>query len=375
LIAKFEQTHPEIAIKVSYVAVTGIISQERTQLLAGTAPDIIETTPGTGTGVGTQDFAHKHTIVPLTGAWTQTLPSFASGVNLGGQTYGLPLDVTLSSPAINLTLMKKLKITVPTTFPAVLTLCRQVKQAGYIPFQVPGGEVPYGATSITGPMLASTEAAAPSFFAARTAGKTTFASSSPWLQAFQQVIEMKNAGCFEPNPGATQANDSIKSFSQGHALMIGLGGAITVPEIYQANSHLDLEEIPWPGPTQADTHITLTIPNALAINTQAGNTQQKAAAEFIDYAAQPTVASSYGRALGRIGLWDLSDNRDISPILTPLLPFYKAGKDYANINLLFNNPTGLPTYGQCSQGLLTGQVSPQGCLKMLDASWDQGKSG
>ena len=59
----------------------------------------------------------------------------------------------------------------------------------------------------------------PAWDSKRTAGKVTFATSPLWQRTFQSIVDMKDAGCFEPGSQGVTTTQAFTTFARGDAVM------------------------------------------------------------------------------------------------------------------------------------------------------------
>ena len=100
-------------------------------------------------------------------------------------------------------LFKKLGLSVPQTFPQLLALCQRAKADGTVALELDAGNPGDLGLDIVELAVATVYGKDKSWPAELRSGTVTFDGTPGWRQALQELIDMNNAGCFQPGASAT----------------------------------------------------------------------------------------------------------------------------------------------------------------------------
>ena len=133
MIGNFERVYPNIKVDATYAQVTALTQLELTELAAGNAPDLLHVSVGCQPGTSVCVLAKAGYLAPLVNEpWakrSRSLPLVTSASKYGQALYAFDPGVAPEGLFKNDDLFKKLKLTVPQTFPQLLHLC-QAAQSG-----------------------------------------------------------------------------------------------------------------------------------------------------------------------------------------------------------------------------------------------------
>ena len=157
---------------------------------------------------------------------------------------------------------KQLGLKIPQTFSQLLLVCQKAKAAGTAAVILPGASQPDVTYLITDLAVATVYGKDKHWAGALRAGKVTFAGTLGWHQALQELIEMNDAGCFQPGAAGTTAASANPQFTQGQGLMYpaltGNKGAIDA-----GNPQFAYSFHAFPGGTDANQTTNLAPPQRL----------------------------------------------------------------------------------------------------------------
>src|SRR5262249_921294 len=125
-----------------------------------------------------------------------------------------------------------------------------------------------------------------------------FDGSPGWHHALQQLVDMNDAGCFQPGASGTTAPSAVVQFAQGQALMWpSLSGSKGL--IDAAKPRFRFAERPLPsGTTPSQTTTYLFIGTSYSVNAHSSPRAQQAAQAFVDFIARTKQAKLYAEATG-----------------------------------------------------------------------------
>jgi raffinose/stachyose/melibiose transport system substrate-binding protein len=375
LVPNFERVYPNITVNVTYVPNAAVLYQlETTELAAGNGPDLLSTIPGCGTPVSICVLAKAGELAPMVDKrWLRwSLPLVISADKYGQGLFAFTPTLALEGIFTNDTLFKKLGLKVPRTFAQLLDVCQKAKAGGAVALLLDGAGPGDFANLIVDIAVATVYGRDRSWVAEQRAGKVSFEGTPGWHQALQEVIDMDNAGCFEPGAAGTPGGAQLAAlFAQGQSLMVakvtsGKG------EFDAANPSFTYTAHPFPGGAAPGQTMTFLGPaNSVSVNAHASAQNQAAAQSFVDFIARPKQDALFAQLGGGLTQYEFLHGQvpafmsDYAPVLTNHLYVVNPQHGWWNPNVLL-------TLQQDDVGLLTGQRSIDDILNAMDAAWRQG---
>ena len=364
----FEAKYPQYNVEFKEVGQAGnyatVIS---TALQAGNAPDVFKVAPGIGQADSLVTLARAKYLKDLSSTTASKInpASAASSLNLAGKVYGLGLDLTAGDVVANLSLMEKDGLKWPTTFGEMLTQCKTAVDKGRTFFGLAGGMVPNLQLLVAA--LSQNTYIDKDWSAKRQARKVTFANDSGWRTTFDQVRQMKAAGCFQKGAEAGGFADAIDAnFFGKKAYAVFVPGSTSIP-FSNYVPPLKGETIVTayiPAVKAANTRIPASVNYALGVN--AKTKASKAALAFINFASTAAGQSAFQKITGGLPMDGkgtlLKEYNLIKPLLT-------AGKTFDLPFASFTNTQVSTVMAKGAQGLLTGQTEIGKILKAMDSAW------
>jgi raffinose/stachyose/melibiose transport system substrate-binding protein len=372
LIANFQRVYPNIQITAQYLTTTQAELVLLTQLQAGNGPDIFRI-QGAQAPTGIWPLAEAGRLLDLSGRkWQKRMyPPAKLQYMYKGKVYGWPLSVNPYAVLYNTDLFKQLKLTVPTRFSDVLTMCRKITAAGLVPFVQAWGNLV--APHEYGPqrMAQYVFSVDPKWNDKRYRGEVKFSTSPLWRRALQSIVDMKDAGCFQPSPQGMLSRDlQYASFARGEAVMT-LIAASELTSFLNVNPNLHYAMMNLPADDPKSSVVIADAPIGLSVNAATKYPEQ--AKTFIDFMAREQESSLYTKVSGEIAPLDVKKGKLPSYMLKDLGPFFKAGKVLTAGQKPWPNARifeeGL---SQGMIGLFTGQTTVDSILKKMDDLWDNG---
>jgi raffinose/stachyose/melibiose transport system substrate-binding protein len=369
MVANFERVYPDIKIEVTYVPFVQYVSLLLTEIQAGNAPDLFFANAGNNDTGSIYPLASNGKLLDLTGSpWQKRLPAFARPYfSRHGKIYGWPVTMSAQGLLYNADLFQSLGLKQPQNFAGLLALCRQITAAGKIPIAV-------GLASLNSVLGLATVAESdfvynkdPKWTIERNQKKVTFAGSPLWNRGLQAIVDMKNAGCFQPAPAATTTNGQQTLFTSGQAVM-ELGLNTQRGQLLVLSPSLNLRFMLVPADNAKDTVIPLATP--VSIVASATTQHPKEAKTFINFLARAKQSSLYASVGGGIAPFDAI--KGVLPSwLSNLRPFLQKGRTVLQPSYSFPR-SDIFVAGLVSPivGLFTGQRSVSDILANLDKVWD-----
>jgi raffinose/stachyose/melibiose transport system substrate-binding protein len=370
--------YPNIHINATYTDNVTEATLILAQLQAGNAPDVFYLVPGSGAAAGVWALASAGRLMDLTKRpWVKRVPAYAKPLNSWkGKIYGWPFVLNSSGFLYNVETFKQLGLTIPTQTSQVIAECRKVSAAGKYMFALgmagASGNAGYLPLSqiIMNTFVYSID---PKWNAERDKKTVKFTNSPLWTRAYQVLLDMKDAGCFNPSPAATTFGQALAMVANGQAVGV-LNAASGVPSLLALNPKLNLKLLPFPADKAANT-VAGVAGSALSAN--AASTHPKETRLFMDFMARPAQANVVAKANSALSPylgtpWATKKLHGDLPIqLTPLVKPFSAGKvsnapfqSFANSSMWFTVVAGyIP-------GLFTGQKTIAQIEQAADYMWD-----
>ena len=134
ILAKFHERYPSITVKYDPTTAPEYDAALRAQLESGSGPDVFYLRSYSVS----RTLYEKGYLAPLgdlPGLMANFTPEMrAPWATETGEPYGIPFIATSHGIYYNADLFKQLNISIPTTWPELLTAAQTIKNAGYIPF-------------------------------------------------------------------------------------------------------------------------------------------------------------------------------------------------------------------------------------------------
>jgi raffinose/stachyose/melibiose transport system substrate-binding protein len=322
VIDAFEEANPGVTVDATFANDDESYQQTlRTQLSAGTAPDVFRVWPGNGNATSIIALSDDGLLLPLEDqAWGADVGDAVRPVveNADGELVGVPVTVVGIGAIWNDQALESTGLTAPETWSDVLQFCGDAKAAGKIPFALGLKSawvtqlVPYALTASTvyGPD--------PEFTDQQLEGEATFVDSG-WNEAQSQYLELRDAGCFNDNPNGIGYDEQMTMLGQGDAL-----GAIHVSSaaanaVQYAADGTTFSMTPFPATEDPEeTYLPVSVGIVYSANAKAENPEL--AKKFIDFLASSEGQAVYATAAGAAPAL-ASEDFEPDPVLAPIAEF------------------------------------------------------
>jgi len=363
----FEKANPQYNVKVVYLGATGNYQTElATELQAGNGADVFKVSPGQGQGDSVINLAKAGFLMDL--ASTKAPKANPAGslavMGIKGKTYALGTGVTPGVVVANYSLLYKDGLSWPTTFGALLADCKVAVANGKTFFGLAGGMVPND--QLLAESVLQTVYKDKNWAANRLAKKVSFAKDKNWATALNQIVQMKNAGCFQAGAEAGGFADAIdQNFFGQKVYAVFVPGTTAVPfgKYVPPLSGQNIQATFIPAVKAADTMIPASVNTAVAINAK---TKASAAAKaFVNYFASTAGQAAYQAITGDTPM----NGSDSRPQFAPIAGLLDAHKTFEAPLNTFTNSAVSDALGKGVQGLLTGQATVAQILASMDAAW------
>lgn len=370
VVAAFEKANPDITVEVkeyaqNYREVLG------TQLSGGNATDLIEIPGGGGNVISARVAGDRGFYADLAdSSWAADVPDAAKEqLSLdGGELVGVPMVLSSIGGIYNQGALDAAGLSVPTTWSEVLQFCGDAKSAGLVAYGLGLSDtwttqlIPYALTAslVYGPN--------PDFITEQIDGEATF-TDSEWKNAFDQYLEMRDAGCFNESPNGTPYSQVQEDIRQGKTLGTVSIAAETKNIATGGPADLELTYALFPASDDPEDNYLPTSTSGFAINADAKNAET--AQTFIDYLATPEAqlifASAFGDAAAMPG-----DEPATDPVSTLVSQYASENKVTTWPDRLWPSTTVQPAVFDGVQALFNDSETVDGLLSKMDSAFTQG---
>ncbi len=374
MIKNFQNAYPDIKIDASYAPITQYDALLLTQIQAGNPPDLFSTRAGASAPNSTWALGFQGKLLDLTpkNPWWKRQPKAARRfVTVKQKIYSFTSGIAPNGMIYNKDVFKSLGLTVPKTFPELLSLCGKVKAAGKTPIVA-------GMAGLTAPVILASNVITefvynkdPNWTLERNQKKVTFAGSPLWKRAMQAIVQMRDGGCFQPSPQGMTSPVELTTMASGQAAMLN-GSVNLIPRLQALNPDLHLGMFAFPADQAKDTQAQITT-SALHLAASANTQHPNEAKTFINFIARPKQNSVYCKVQGCIAPDDW--NKAILPdYMSDFAPLLKSGQSAFSPVTDWPRPDKglfIPNLYTQVVGLFTGQRTPDQILEFMDALWDK----
>ena len=369
LISGFKKTHPNVKISATYADTDQYQSTLRTQLSAGTAPDVFFTWPGNGNPGALQVLQPSGYLEDLSNqSWVSKIPAGIKPVTeVGGKTYIVPLSFSGIGAIYNETTMNKLGLTAPDTWTKLLNFCSAAKKKGVYAFAL-GNQTNWVTQLVDYALVATTVYSTdPNFDKEQKAGKKNFQNSG-WTTAMQKYLQMNKAGCFQPQPLGTSVDASIKLVTTGKAVGVIQVNAELATLQQQSPAGTKYNLLPVPATDNpAQTMMPGAAGGSYGVNAKSKN--MTLANQFVEYAGSTEGENAYSSAVAGLPAIPNSQSHPAAALQT-LLKYQKEGKTVPFMDQLWPNPKVQAAHFAGVQDLFAGRSSIKSVLGQMQSAYD-----
>lgn len=370
LIKQFQEANPKIKVTPTYYGVSDGQAALMTQLLAGTAPEIIQAYPGSGSVNAVLQLAANNHIARINRAWANLVPSKDQSMRYQGAIVGVPMSAQGVGYIYSPEYMKKAGLTPPTKWSEVKTFCAAAKAKGtpaYGAAWATGWPTIMHSYATTATMLYAKQ---PTFTASQYSGSSTFANSS-WVKSFEMLEDMNTWGCFNASPNSTTYAMVTEDLAKGKVL-----GWLGLPTIIPALTAAAPAGTTWDFAAHpaTDNPKETIIPSAIlrtfALNKKAE--KNSAAVKFIDFLATPDARKTFVSFSGGIPAGPTPGYQPSSPAIATIMEYRAKKKTFPFIDQQWRSPQVQQALIAGVQGLFAGTDTPKAIAEKMDKAL-QGK--
>jgi raffinose/stachyose/melibiose transport system substrate-binding protein len=365
-LALWKRQNPRVKFRVTYADTTPLQSTLRTQLAAGTAPDVFTVWPGNGNPAAIQVLAPYGYLHDLSKeAFAKREPAGIKAVtHVDGKLYFVPPAFSGIGAIYNMETLSKLGVQAPTTWSQVLSLCDKAKDAGIAAYALGIQDswvtqlIPYTfvPTLVYRPQ--------PNWEQLKKAGKTSFANSR-WVLAENQYVAMNERGCFQQSALGTNYNASLPLVANGQAAGVVQGSWAFAP-LRQANPKPTYKMFPLPA-TNNPTQIWMPgAANAgFAVNAKTKNPN---AIRFLRFVASPAFQNTFAKVSGSLPAYPSASSKPDAS-LALFVGYQKNGKTYPFPDQLWPNPKVQNAHLTGLQNIFAGKGTVAEMLSAMDRAY------
>ncbi|WP_458115943.1 ABC transporter substrate-binding protein [Arthrobacter sp. D2-10] len=370
LIEEFEANNAGTTIEFTGLPYPQILSQINTELVSGTASDIVTVFPGAGNPIAVHTLAEAGYLQDLTSqSWTGNFNEANKSVmGLDGKVYFGANNFTIIPAIYNDQALEALGATAPTTFSEVLELCSSAQDEGKVAYALAGAAggnfhfIPYALTATL------VYGANPDFANEQAAGETSF-SDSEWATALEQYKQMNDAGCFTADALGTSSEVAQEQIVNGDAI-----GTVNVSNVLAtlkeaAPDGTTFSTAPFPATDDpSETVLPVGLGAGYGVNAKSDNVEL--AMKFMDF-----IMSEEGMniALETGGIFPSQpvEGYEPDPSLTGVAEQAQSDKTAAFPDQTWPNSAVNQVYFDELQKLLGDQTSVEDALAAMDTAYTQ----
>lgn len=359
VIEAFQKAHPNITVKLEFVAAQGYQQKLNPLFLGGKAADVIMTQPGF-----TEPWAKSGYLEDLSGeTWVSTVAEpVKSFTRYEGKTVAAPLELVGMGLFANMDLLKKAGIeTVPATWPEMREALGKLKAAGIKPISIPnkGGFPAWVAAYASA--ATNVYQKNPNWDADLMAGKTSF--SQDWKEPFAQLESLEKDGYvkWKDETGVDEWGAGVADFTSGKSAF-WVQGAWNVSAAKKAG--LNVQFAPWPGGGEGTKPSSLLLAGPMwAVN--ADSKQKDAAKKFVDFWTQSDSLLPFLEAEGALSPYTGGKSPETAET-KPTAEAVSAGRYTVDAGNQWNTTSAQAISRPALQGFLLGSGSLESTLKKWD---------
>lgn len=283
IIKNFEEAHPDINVNLVVYPNEAYKTAIQVALASDNPPDVFFNWSGEDTG----RFVREGLLADLTSfaemyGWNDKLSQASlDAFVFDGKLYGLPYEVDSKWFYYNKAIFETEGLSEPSTFAELLQLCSTLRERGYTPISFGNSERWPGVhyMTILNQKVVGEDRIALDY--SLQAPPEELFTDPGYAEAFQKLIDMKEAGCFNNAINATSPEIGWAMFYTGQAVMNYEGAwAMSLFDKNDFAGQYGLFKMPPIEGGRGNQNIVVGAPNGLEMSASA---DQEAAAKFLDF--------------------------------------------------------------------------------------------
>jgi raffinose/stachyose/melibiose transport system substrate-binding protein len=290
--------------------------------------------------------------------------------SIDGKRYVLPLSLGAIGGIYNMDAMDEAGLEPPATWSELIQFCEDAAAKGKYAYAY-GAQTGWNNQLFAFPLSATlVYGADPDFTADQEAGKATF-SDSEWVEVWNKVLEMQDAGCWQPEPLGTAYEGAIDLVAKGDALAMSSVSS-TFAALAAAADGTEFKFFAIPGTDDAsETWISAGGSGGYSINAAAKN--PVAAEKFFEFLGSDEQMAEVARLQNALPSIN-SPAYQTPDSLANILPYVDAGTIHPDDDQLWPNAKVATALIEQGQLLIGGQTTVEALLAAMDAAYAEGPS-
>lgn len=296
--AEFKKTHPDVNIIYENFPNEAYKTQIQVALTGSEPPDVFFNWAGEDAARLVRDGL----VLDITGApFEESLSEgWKSSFTYEGKRYGVPTDAVSKYFYYDIDYFAQHNLTPPTTFQGLLDLCRAVRaiDPNTVPWPLGNSErwkLNHVITMLNQRVLGS-EATAADY--ALTAPDDQLYTNPGYVEAWQKVLDLKDAGCFQEAPNATSPEASRSMFAAQVSPFIYCGTWCANIFISEGFDNFAMFRFPAVEGGKGDPGGQFLVPQGLMVSAKTAH--PKEAAEWASFLVSDEMAAKFAELLGAI---------------------------------------------------------------------------
>lgn len=301
--AEFKKTHPDVNIIHETFPNEAYKTQIQVALTGSEPPDVFFNWAGEDAARLVRDgLALDITeLGKKPGGFQDSLSQgWKSSFEYGGKNYGVPTDAVSKYFYYDIDYFKEHSLTPPTTFNGLLDLCRAIRKidANTVPWPLGNSErwkLNHVITMLNQRVLGA-EATAADY--ALTAPEDQLYTNPGYVEAWQKVLDLKDAGCFQDAPNATSPEATRSMFAAQTSPFIYCGTWCANIFMSEGFSNFAMFRFPEVEGGKGDAGGQFLVPQGLMVAAKTSNPD--VAVEWASFVVSDAMAAKYAELLGAI---------------------------------------------------------------------------
>jgi len=301
--AEFQKTHPNVDIVLESTPNEAYKTAIQVALTGAEPPDVFFNWSGEDAARLARDglaLDISELGAAEGGFKSQITEAWQASFMIDGKNYGVPTDAVTKYFYYDKTFFTDNQLTPPTTFDELLGLCKKVREID--PAMVP---LPLGNSerwklnhyiTVLNERVLGIEATAADY--ALTAPADQLFTNPGYVDAWQKVLDLQAAGCFQDAPNATSPEASRAMFSTGVSPMIFCGSWCMSTFDGEGYTNYALFRFPKIEGGASDGTTNMVIPQGLQVSAKTKHPAETVA--WISFLLTPEISAKYAEMRGAI---------------------------------------------------------------------------
>ena len=368
----FRETHPEVDIVLELHPNEAYKTAIQVALVGSDAPDVFFN----WSGEDAQRLIRDGLVLDLTdlanaegGFGTMLSEGWLSAFSRDGRIYGAPTNAVTKYFYYNTAFFEEHSLTPPETFEGLLGLCRQIREIDPAMAPMPLGnserwKMNHFITLLNERVMGNDALRADY---ALTASADTIFTDPGYVTAWQRVLDLQGAGCFQDAPNATSPEVSRSMFSAEISPMIFCGSWCAGIFDSEGFTGYSMFRFPPVEGGASDGNSNMVVPEGLQV--AAGTAHPEIAAAWLAHLVSPEVSMWRAEMLGQ-----LPSNAEMLDGAEATEQFKWIAADVASLAVQFNvidvevEASVANAYLDAGTEILNGTMTPEQAMESIRAA-------